>query len=92
MTVGALRSTLKRWFEYYHGYDPLVSWWVSEPYKEADQALEAYANFVREKLVGIKVDDAKTITAIRWGGRPFSGIECGDDSLHARGIDCPCEE
>jgi uncharacterized protein (DUF885 family) len=61
MTVGALRSTLKRWFEYYHGYDPLVSWWVSEPYKEADQALEAYANFVREKLVGIKVDDAKTI-------------------------------
>jgi uncharacterized protein (DUF885 family) len=61
MTVGTLRETLKRWFEYYHGYDPTVTWWVSEPYKEADKALEAYANFVREELVGIKADDTKTI-------------------------------
>jgi uncharacterized protein (DUF885 family) len=61
MTVGALRKDLQRWFEYYHGYDPTVSWWISEPYKEADAALEAYGNFVREKLVGIKADDTKTI-------------------------------
>jgi uncharacterized protein (DUF885 family) len=61
MTVSALRKALQRWFEYYHGYDPTVSWWVSEPYKEADAALEAYGNFVREKLVGIKADDTKTI-------------------------------
>jgi uncharacterized protein (DUF885 family) len=61
MTVGALRKNLQRWFEYYHGYDPTVSWWISEPYKEADAALEAYENFVREKLVGIKADDTKTI-------------------------------
>ncbi len=61
MTVDALRKTLKRWFEYYHGYDPTVTWWVSEPDKQGDAALEDYANFVREKLVGIKADDTKTI-------------------------------
>ncbi len=61
ITVGHLRENLKRWFDYYHGYDPLITWWVTEPYKAADQALESYENFVKEKLVGIKADDKKTI-------------------------------
>lgn len=61
MTVNQLRETLKRWFARYNGYDPEFSWWVAEPYKEADQALEAYASFLKEKLVGIKPDDKSTI-------------------------------
>ena len=61
ITVGRLRENLTRWFDSYHGYDPLFTWWVTEPYKAADQALESYENFVKEKLVGIKADDKKTI-------------------------------
>ena len=58
--VASLRSTLRSWFAYYNGYDPLFTWWVAEPYKETDQALDKYAKFVREKLAGIKPED-KTI-------------------------------
>ncbi len=47
--VVGLRGTLKNWFNFYNGYDPVFTWWAAEPYKEADQALEAYAAFLREK-------------------------------------------
>jgi uncharacterized protein (DUF885 family) len=60
-TIERLRGTVKRWFEYYGGYDPVFTWWVTEPYKDADKAMESYANFLKEKLVGIKADDKKTI-------------------------------
>ena len=56
-----LRGLLKRWFESYNSYDPLFTWWVAEPYKEADQALDSYEVFLKEKLVGIKSDDKTTI-------------------------------
>ena len=72
-TVERLRECLKRWFQYYGGYDPLFTWWVSQPYKDADKALEAYGNFVKEKLVGIKADDKTTII----------GDPVGRDALNA---------
>ena len=56
-----LREVLKKWFANYNGYDPQFTWWAAEPYKEADQALEGYAKFLTEKLVGIKADDKTTI-------------------------------
>ena len=59
--VRQLRGTLKRWFGNYDGYDPQFTWWVAEPYKEADKALEDYGKFVTEKLIGIKADDKTTI-------------------------------
>jgi len=61
LAVEKLRECLKRWFQYYSGYDPLFTWWVNQPYKDADKALEAYGNFVKERLVGIKTDDKTTI-------------------------------
>jgi uncharacterized protein (DUF885 family) len=73
MMADRLRECLKRWFQYYGGYDPLFTWWVSQPYKEADKALEAYGNFVKEKLVGIKAEDKTTII----------GDPVGRDALHA---------
>ncbi|HET9801654.1 MAG TPA: DUF885 family protein [Candidatus Acidoferrum sp.] len=60
-TIAKLRQTLKSWFTSYNGYDPDFTWWVAEPYKEADQALEKYGQLVSEKLVGIKADDKITI-------------------------------
>src|SRR5579864_29273 len=60
-TVRQLRNTLMRWFDNYNGYDPLFTWWVDQPYKDADQALDAYGKFLTERLVGIKADDKTTI-------------------------------
>jgi uncharacterized protein (DUF885 family) len=61
VTVSQLRETLKTWFTYYNGYDPQFTWWVAQPYKEADKALDEYGKFLTEKLVGTKPDDKTTI-------------------------------
>jgi len=56
-----LRETLKGWFGFYDGYDPLFSWWVSRPYEDLDGALEAYAEMLREEVLGLEKDDTETI-------------------------------
>ncbi|WP_422927772.1 DUF885 family protein [Singulisphaera sp. PoT] len=57
----SLRSLLHDWHGFYNGYDPLFTWWTSEPFKAADKALYAYSTAIRERLVGIKADDSTTI-------------------------------
>jgi uncharacterized protein (DUF885 family) len=47
-TTASLRNTLKNWYGFYNAYDPIFTWWMGEPYKEADRALEGYAAFLRE--------------------------------------------
>jgi uncharacterized protein (DUF885 family) len=59
--VASLRNTLKNWYNFYNGYDPMFSWWNAEPYKTADDALAKYGTYISEKLVGIKADDRTTI-------------------------------
>jgi uncharacterized protein (DUF885 family) len=59
--VNNLRTTLKNWFGFYDGYDPVFTWWVAEPYKQIDRSLEGYAGFIREKLVGVKPGDENVI-------------------------------
>ncbi len=56
-----LRNNLKDWYDFHNGYDPVFTWWMAEPYKEADKALNDYAKFLREKVVGVPEDDNKTI-------------------------------
>jgi uncharacterized protein (DUF885 family) len=60
-TISHLRAMLKNWYNYHYGYDPIFSWWVESPYKLLDAALQEYATFVREKVVGVKADDTTTI-------------------------------
>ena len=55
--VRNLQSTLKRWYSFYSGYDPVFTWWVGEPYEQLDQALEDYAAFLRKEIVGVASDD-----------------------------------
>ena len=43
-----VRGTLKGWFGFYDGYDPLVTWWAAQPVKQADAALESYAKFLTD--------------------------------------------
>src|SRR5438477_8095268 len=56
-----LQETLKDWVEQYRGYDPEFTWWVDQPYKDADKALAGYSTFLKEKLVGIGPDDKTTV-------------------------------
>jgi uncharacterized protein (DUF885 family) len=37
-----LRETLRKWYEFYDGYDPAFTWWAQDPYKKVDRALENY--------------------------------------------------
>jgi uncharacterized protein (DUF885 family) len=50
--VNSLRQTLKSWYDYHNGYDPLFTWWSAEPYKAADKALTDYATYLRGKSGG----------------------------------------
>ena len=59
--IASLRNTLKTWYGFYNGYDPMFTWWVSEPYKSVDQSLEKYAAFLREKVLGLKPGDTTEI-------------------------------
>jgi uncharacterized protein (DUF885 family) len=59
--INSLRATLRNWFGFYNGYDPMFTWWVGEPYKSVDQALEKYSSFLREKVLGLKPGDTTEI-------------------------------
>ncbi|QOY89747.1 DUF885 domain-containing protein [Paludibaculum fermentans] len=59
--VQTLRRTLEHWYTFYAGYDPVFTWWAADPYKSADKALDGYAVFLREKIVGVKPDDKTTV-------------------------------
>ena len=50
--VETLRGTLRNWHAFYGGYDPLFTWWVDDPYKSADQALQTYATAIRRHFFG----------------------------------------
>jgi len=58
-SLAELRRTLKDWYTFYDGYDPLFTWWVEQPYKQADQALESYVRSLRDGVTeGIEGDPA----------------------------------
>ncbi len=60
-TVNSLRNTLKNWYSFHSGYDPVFTWWNEQPYKTVDDSLQKFSTFITEKLVGIKADDKVTI-------------------------------
>jgi len=36
--VDRLRPMLREWYGFYHGYEPLFTWWVEEPYRALGEA------------------------------------------------------
>ncbi|MDW7759974.1 MAG: DUF885 family protein [Acidobacteriota bacterium] len=48
--AGSLRRSLKDWFSFYNGYDPLFTWWASETYEAADTALRSHEAALRKVL------------------------------------------
>jgi dipeptidyl aminopeptidase/acylaminoacyl peptidase/uncharacterized protein (DUF885 family) len=51
----SLRRTLRAWHGFYDGYDPLFTWWLADPHKQADTALDGYVKLLREQ--GAKLPD-----------------------------------
>jgi uncharacterized protein (DUF885 family)/dienelactone hydrolase len=74
-SVEGLRGTLRTWFAFYDGYDPIFTWWMQEPYKSADQALQAHADVLRQRFgasaAGAGVDSG--FGGRRRGGGPAGG-------------------
>ncbi len=56
--VDSLRRALRAWHGFYDGYDPLFTWWLADPYKQADAALDGYVKLIREQ--GPKLPEDKS--------------------------------
>ena len=52
--LGELSRELDDWFRHYDAYDPLFSWWVKDPRKRLEEALQGYSKFLGETVVGQK--------------------------------------
>src|SRR6202012_4001689 len=54
LELNSLRKTLRTWFTFYNGYDPMFTWWAAADYGKTDAALQAYGAFLREKVLNLK--------------------------------------
>jgi len=59
--AGDLRGSLRFWYDFRAGYDPVFTWWTREPYQALREELDGYVTFLREKVAGLKKDDQETI-------------------------------
>ncbi|MBL0939570.1 MAG: DUF885 family protein [Gemmatimonadaceae bacterium] len=66
--LDAVRGTVGTWYRYYNGYDPLFSWWVTNPYQKLDESMRRYAQTIRQRLVGIQAT-----ATVASGGAPAGG-------------------
>lgn len=51
-------AMLENWRNFYHGYDPLFTWWTDRPYQSLKTAAQAYGAFLREKIAHAEDGDA----------------------------------
>jgi len=72
-----LSRTLKDWYDNYAGYDPVFTWWNSDPYARANDAIEGYVKFLREDIVGAKPGEDEPIV-----GDPIGADGMADDLRH----------
>ena len=74
MEANALRNTLRAWFNFYDGYDPLFTWWAAEGYRTADASLTSYATYLRSRVAGLmEGGEAEAPTQAATGGRGGRG-------------------
>src|SRR5205814_481248 len=88
--VQTLPATLRRWFDFYNGYDPLFTWWAEAPFKATDTALQAYGTFLLERVAGVPVatNSDFAVTAIgaaggRGGASSLPGQRVGSNPFAA---------
>ena len=74
LAINGLRNTLRNWYTFYNGYDPVFTWWNEEPYRSLDQSLTTYSTFLTERIVGIRTEgSSQPQTAGGGGGRGPGG-------------------
>jgi uncharacterized protein (DUF885 family) len=71
--TNSLRNSLRNWYTFYNGYDPVFTWWNEEPYKTLDQALTTYAAFLSERVVGLRPEGTPAAPANRTTGGGAAG-------------------
>lgn len=73
-----LRETLRNWFEFYNGYDPMFTWWAEDPYRKVDQALEKYAKSLElppNTLIGDPVGRQMLLDYLSYNMIPYTPEE-----------------
>jgi uncharacterized protein (DUF885 family) len=75
VTVNQLRNTLRNWFGFYNGYDPMFTWWVDAPYRQVDQSLQRHADFLRERIAGLRPATGEVGGATLAAGPPPGGFQ-----------------
>ncbi|MFO0943916.1 MAG: DUF885 family protein [Pirellulales bacterium] len=67
--VKSLKNTVTESDNFYQGYDPIYSWWCKKPVERLKAALEKYATYLQDRVVGVPESDVETII-----GQPI-GVE-----------------
>ncbi|HET8781881.1 MAG TPA: DUF885 family protein [Pyrinomonadaceae bacterium] len=84
--INALRGSLRNWYTFYNGYDPIFTWWNEEPYRSVDQSLTNYSNFISERIVGIRTENTQAAGPGRGpGGGGFQGGQGGGGGFQRPG-------
>ncbi|MDZ4257477.1 MAG: DUF885 family protein [Gemmatimonadales bacterium] len=73
-TTADLRRQFQGWQRFYIGYDPELTWRLSEPAKRFDSELEKWRTFLREQIVGVKPGQDEPIV-----GDPIGATGLADD-------------
>lgn len=71
--VKGLQGTLKDYFTFYNGYDPLFTWWAPKTYSEVDSLLSLYATSLKKK--------SKQISSQKDDGSGIIGNPIGREEL-----------
>jgi uncharacterized protein (DUF885 family) len=82
--VTSLRNSLRTWFNFYDGYDPIFTWWTQAPYREVDAALNTYTIFLRERVAGLRPLPAETADGRGGNGRGGAGGNASAAAAAAR--------
>lgn len=79
LRLGELRDTLRNWYEFYNGYDPVFTWWTQDPYKKVDQALENYTKVLGApsptSLIGDPVGRESLVAYLSYNMIPYTPEE-----------------
>lgn len=59
--LAELKGHWQEWYAFYDGYDPLFSYWISEPYPKLQNALQDLINTIKKICLGLDSDDEDTI-------------------------------
>jgi hypothetical protein len=71
--VTSLRNSLRTWFTFYNGYDPMFTWWDEEAYRTVDTSLQNYTTYLRERVAGLRPATPAATPATAGAGRGGGG-------------------